>query len=102
MFINLVRVDANPQKRQEYIQTLYSLADSIRNINGCISHHSYQNIENEDTFCLIQEWESREALEAFLCSELFLVFQGAVDLLSTSHQMISDEGEKIDKKGSRQ
>ena len=91
MIINLIQLNATPHKRRELEQTLSSLATDIRNVKGCISHHAYQDLENENIFSLIQEWESKETLETFLRSELFHIFGGAAAILSGSQHMIYGE-----------
>ncbi len=42
----------------------------------------YQDYENEDIFCFVQEWESRRILEEYLRSTDFGVLLGAAKVLS--------------------
>jgi quinol monooxygenase YgiN len=89
LILNLMRIDAMPRKRQELEQTLLSMADEVRKTKGCLGYHFYQDLEREDTLCLVQEWESQRDFDAYLASDLFSVLHGATTLLSHSHRQIS-------------
>jgi quinol monooxygenase YgiN len=84
-----MRIDAMPRKRQELKQTLLSIADEVRKTKGCLGHYFYQDLESEDTLCLVQEWESQRDFDAYLESDLFHVLCGATTLLSQSHRQVS-------------
>ena len=89
LFYNMMRIDAMPRKRQELKQTLLCLADDMRKTKGCLGYYLYQDLENEDTLCLIQEWESQKDFDAYLDSDLFHILIGATNLLSHSHRQLS-------------
>jgi quinol monooxygenase YgiN len=84
-----MRIDAMPRKRQELEQTLLCLADDVRKTKGCLGYHLYQDLENADTLCLMQEWESQRDFDAYLDSDLFHILIGATSLLSQSHRQFS-------------
>ena len=54
----------------------------MRMENGCVDSNIYRNAENENNFVLIEEWETRNALDDHLRSDLFMVLMGAGSLLS--------------------
>jgi quinol monooxygenase YgiN len=49
---------------------------------GCLSHHVFQDIEDENVFSLMDEWETREDLEYLLRSDRFGVLLGTKSLLT--------------------
>lgn len=85
MILNMIRMQACPNKRLELSQALLFLGKDVRKMKGCISHHSYQDLDSENTFSLMQTWNTQEDLEAFLNSPLFQVLKGATELLSESN-----------------
>ena len=89
MILNLMRIDAMPRKRQELKQTLLSMADQVRKTKGCLGYYFYQDLESDNTLCLVQEWESQKDFDAYLSSDLFSILSGATTLLSQSHRQIS-------------
>jgi quinol monooxygenase YgiN len=80
----ILRVDMNalPEKRKELLQTIEAMSGSIRKQKGCSNHHVYQDKEDENVLCLLQEWENQDDLENYLRSDRFAALLGALDLLS--------------------
>jgi len=76
-----IAMNARPEKRKEVIQTLLSMIESTGKERGCLSHRVFRDIENENVFSLIDEWESREALDQHIRSAKFGVLLGIKSLL---------------------
>jgi len=72
---------ALPEKRKEVIQTLLSMIESTAKERGCLSHHVFRDIEDDNLFSLIDEWESREELDQHIGSAKFGVLLGIKSLL---------------------
>ncbi|MBW1789136.1 MAG: antibiotic biosynthesis monooxygenase [Deltaproteobacteria bacterium] len=87
--LNLIRIEAVPQKHGELEQTLLSMADKIRKIKGCVSHHLYADLEKSGTLCVADKWESKEDFDAYLDSDLFRVLIGAAGVLGKSHDRMT-------------
>ena len=82
MIILRVTMNALPNKRKELLQTLEAMSASISKEKGCWSHHVYQDMEDKDVICLLEEWENQEDLENYVKSDRFAALLGALDLLS--------------------
>jgi quinol monooxygenase YgiN len=91
MVIVIIKMNARPEKCLELKQSLSALVDPIRKEKGCLNHDIFQNIENENDFSLIQMWQTREDLDAFLRSDLFAVLIGARYLLSRTAEITMNE-----------
>jgi quinol monooxygenase YgiN len=63
MIIAKIIMNALPKKRKEVLKTLLSMIAPIRQKRGCRSYQVFQDIEDENVFSLVQEWETREDLE---------------------------------------
>jgi quinol monooxygenase YgiN len=70
-----------PENQKEVMQTLLSMVESTRKERGCRSHHVLGDIEDENVFCLIDEWETREDLDQHIRSAKFGVLLGTKSLL---------------------
>jgi quinol monooxygenase YgiN len=70
-----------PENQKEVMQTLLSMVDSTGKERGCRSHHVLRDIEDENVFCLIDEWETREDLDQHIRSAKFGVLLGTKSLL---------------------
>jgi quinol monooxygenase YgiN len=82
MVVVRLTMKALPEKRKELVQTLLGMIEPSRKVKGCISHHLYQNLEDDNLFILIEEWRSQEDLDAGLRSDQFHALLGAMNLLS--------------------
>jgi len=70
-----------PEKQKEVMQTLLSMIASTGKERGCLSHHVCLDIEDENVFSLIDEWETREDLDQHIGSANFGVLLGTKSLL---------------------
>ena len=79
----IVRVTMNvlPEKQKEVMQTLLSMIGSTVKERGCLSCHVFRDIEADNIFNLIDEWETREDLDQHLKSNKFGVLLGTTSLL---------------------
>jgi len=82
MIITKIIMNALPEKRKEVFQTLLSMIEGIRQEKGCRSFQVFQDIEDENAFSLVQEWETREDLEYHMRSDRFSVLLGTNILLN--------------------
>lgn len=82
MIIVTMEMTVLPANRKEFSQTVHALVQSIRKEKGCIKCSACREIEDENTFCMIEEWESQEELDCYLRSDLFEVLLGTRNFLS--------------------
>ena len=69
------------EKRAELLQTLRSMTEEIRNGEGCMNCNFYQDVDNENNFSIIEEWNTQEELDSHLKSDMFGALIGANSLL---------------------
>ena len=81
MIIVRIAMNALPEKQKEVMQTLLSMVESTGKEKGCLSHHVFRDIEDENVFSLIDEWETREDLDHYIRSAKFGVLLGTKSLL---------------------
>ena len=81
MIIVRIAMNALPEKRKEILQTLLSMVESTGNEKGCLSHQVFRDIEDDNVFSLIDEWETREDLDRYIGSAKFGVLLGTKSLL---------------------
>ena len=62
--MTLVRIAMNalPEKQEEVLQTLISMIASTGKESGCLSHSVFRDIEDNNVFSLIEQWETRSEL----------------------------------------
>ncbi len=60
----VVDMTALPGKRAEMIAQSAERAQAVRNEPGCVQFSFFQDIENPDSFVLLEKWADVAALEA--------------------------------------
>jgi len=83
-----IRMKVLPEKRIELSQAITSLIASIRTEKGCKRCHFCKDIEDENEFCILGEWDTQENLNSHLKSEHFKVLRGAMSLLQEPCEMV--------------
>ena len=75
------------EKRTEVMQTLLSMIEPTENERGCLSCHVFRDIEDQNVFSLIEEWETRQDLDDHIKSDRFSVLLGTKSLLCEPQQI---------------
>ncbi|MBU0674455.1 MAG: antibiotic biosynthesis monooxygenase [Proteobacteria bacterium] len=89
MILVIMYMKVSPTKRQELSQTITSLLGPIRAEKGCGRCDFFHDMDDEYALCLLQEWETRQDLEAYRRSECFKILRGAMNLLAEPCETIS-------------
>ena len=88
------------EKRTEMMQTLFSMIEPGGKEKGCLSYDVFCDLEDNHVFSLIEEWETREALDHHIRSERFSVLLGTKSLLARPseiniHTVSDSEGVEV-------
>ena len=95
MFSYQIKVVISKYKLDEFIECLFSLSDEIRKEEGCVDYSLYQDIEKKNTYSMIGEWRTRQAMEKHFKRKKFSVLIGATKVLSENLEM--SIGETLEK-----
>jgi quinol monooxygenase YgiN len=80
--ITTASITVRPENRKELCLTVASLLNPIRQEPGCNAFKFYGEAGDENSFLLMGEWETREALNQHLESNSFAVLMGSILLLA--------------------
>lgn len=82
--MNVIRTIMNvlPEKQKEVLQTLLSLVALPEKEKGCRSYGIYSDIEDDNVFNLISEWDTHQHLDQHMQSNGFSVLLGTKSLLT--------------------
>ena len=81
MIVIRITMNVIPEKQLEMMQTLLSMIEPTTNEAGCLSYGVFCDIEDKNRFSLLEEWETREALDQHIASHRFGVLLGTKALL---------------------
>ena len=82
MIIAILRMSVSSEKRDDAIRTLRLIMGPTQAQLSCISCRLYQDVEDENLVSLVQEWESREALETHIRSNDYRNVLAVMELAS--------------------
>ncbi len=60
----VVAMRALPEKREQMMAQSAARAKEVREEEGCVQFSFFQDIEDPDSFMLLEKWASQDALEA--------------------------------------
>ena len=84
MIVIRVTMNVRPENHLEFTLTLLSMVEPAGKEAGCLSYTVYCDIEDNNAFSLLAEWETREALDHHIRSQRFGVLLGTKTLLCES------------------
>ena len=82
MIIVRITMKALMEKRTEMMQTLLSMIEPAGKEKGCLSYDVFCDLEDNQVFSVIEEWETREDLDRHIRSERFSALLGTKSLLA--------------------
>lgn len=81
MIVFRITMNVIPEKQLEIMQTLLPMIEPTAKRAGCLRFGVFCDIEDENRFSLLGEWETREALDRHIASHPFSVLLGTKGLL---------------------
>ena len=87
MFCCLMKIGIKQYKNDEFVQSVYSLMSTIRQDRSCLYYTVYRDAEQDNLYCIVGEWKTRQALEKHFQTREFELLLGAAKVLSESFSM---------------
>ena len=85
LLIYHLKIEIKPSKADEFIDSVSSLLRSIRNEKGCLDLSVYCNSERENTFIVVGEWKTPQAMEEHFKTHKFDLLIGAARVLGETY-----------------
>ena len=80
--VTTATISVRPENRKELCLTVASLLNPIRQEPGCLAYKFYGEAGDDNSFLLMGEWRTRDALNRHLDSNNFAVLIGSIMLLA--------------------
>jgi len=81
MIILEIRTTVLPQKQMEFLQSYLTAIPRVRRQPGCIRCNLFRDMEDGNSFMLMGEWQTQEALDRHIGSDQFGILMAAADVL---------------------
>ena len=88
MVVVTFKMQGKTEKLLEINQSLKGIAEKVKTLDGCKSTKVYQDIDNEDTFFLVEEWHNQRHLDDHMKTSLFAAILGLKGLLEKEPEVM--------------
>ena len=82
-----LKIEIKPYKTDEFVKSMCSLSSKIRKEKGCIGFNLYRDSERDNTYIVVGEWNTRQAMEKHFKTHDFEVLIGAARVLGETFSM---------------
>ena len=97
MYFYQIKLVVKQNKFDEFVESLLSLSDEFRRKKECHEFCFYRDVEKENTYSVVAEWETRKAMEKHFQEKEFSVLIGAARVLGEEFEL--KVGEEVADKG---
>ncbi len=87
MLLYQIKIVIKKHKTDEFVDNLLTLSRGFRKEKGCFGYSVYRDSEKENTYSVIGEWKTRQAMEKHFHSPDFEVLIGAARVLGETFEM---------------
>jgi quinol monooxygenase YgiN len=81
MILATLRLTIQPDKREEFLNSVQGLTEPAGVEPGCISSRFYQDTLNDNAFAFVEEWETQADLDRHIRKETFRMLITVMDFL---------------------
>ena len=87
IFCYLIKIVVKQYKTDEFVISMRSVLPKIRKEKDCMGYNMYRDSEKRDTYIVIGEWKTRQAMEKHFQTHDFEVLIGAARVLGETFTM---------------
>ncbi len=86
-----IKIFIKEYKIDEFVDSMRSLVSGFHKEKGCLDCCVYQDLDEENAFCIVAEWQTHEAMQQHFLTQKFQVLIGAARVLGATFEMIMAE-----------
>jgi quinol monooxygenase YgiN len=103
LFSYQLRIELKKSNINEFVEFLASISDELRKEQGCLELNLYRDIEQENNYGVVSEWNSQGSMEQHFKRKNFSLLLGAAKVLGESFEIkISETSETGDSQLARE
>ena len=87
MLIYQLKIELKPYKADEFDKTMHAFSRRIRKQKGCLGFSVFRDYEKENTYSLVEEWQTRLVMKKHFQTQDFEVLIGAARILGETFAM---------------
>jgi len=87
MFIYQLKIEIKPYKPDEFLNSMRSFSSRICKQKGCLDFSVCRDSDKENTYIVVGEWKTRQAMEKHFQTHEFELLIGAARVLGETFKM---------------
>ena len=87
VILSTLRMTVQPERRRDLLETMRGMLEPVRVERGCLSYRLYEDVEDRNTFVLVEEWKTQKDLESHLRTDNQRRMLALMDLLSEQPEL---------------
>ena len=87
MHLYQLKIVIKKNKTDQFVDNLYSLSRGFRKEKGCLEYSVYRDSEKENTYNVVGEYKTRQAMEKHFQTQNFEVLTGVARVLGETFEM---------------
>ena len=82
-----LKMIVQPKRRSDFLEAMRGMLEPVRVERGCLSYCLYEDVEDRDTFILVEEWATQEDIERHISKDNQRRLLALMDLLSEQPEL---------------
>ncbi len=87
MIQTIIKITFSPESRPKALELINAIIERIRVSPGCISYDVCQDVLDENSLTIIEQWQSKAALHQFICSDEYRGILALIELANQSPEI---------------
>jgi len=82
-----LKMIVRPERRSDLLETMRGMLEPARVERGCLSYCLYEDVEDRNTFILVEEWATQKDIERHISKDNNRRLLALMDLLSEQPEL---------------
>ena len=87
MILATLKMVVRPERRGDLLEAMRGMLEPARVERGCLNYCLYEDVEDRNTFFLLEEWETQQDLERHILTENQQRLLTVMDFLSEQPEL---------------
>ena len=87
----LIKIVVKKYKKEEFIECMHLYQAKILRQTGCLSYDLYKDLDEENTYLLVGEWKTAQAMEKHFQTREYELSLGAAKVLCNTFKIETSE-----------
>ena len=87
MILATLKIIVQPERQTDLLETMRGMLEPTRVERGCLSYRLYEDVEDRNTFVLVEEWKTQKDLESHIRTDNQRRLLALMDLLSEQPEL---------------